>query len=310
MRDWHEQYVGRRIEGRPKVATTTFDSRAERNVDIALAALTQNEVLKVFDAAAYVDFLRRCIEPMSCRVVTLRANGAVDDPHALRFQTLLETIQTNLPPVRTGLAIEIARTADELRSMRAPVDYARWSGDVGLHFEQSSSMGRKGRLLSSIVRFCRPTRCLELGTAYGMSARFILGTQPLEQRLLLTTVECNQATHALISPQLTARYGAAVDCRLGWTRDVLPELAKSISPIDFVFHDAMHSMDDYVRDFSLLVDSLAAGAVVLIDDIRWEDARFYQGPANTYRGWQAIAAHKRIRHAVEIDGSMGIVLLD
>jgi hypothetical protein len=33
-------------------------------------------------------------------------------------------------------------------------------------------------------------------------------------------------------------------------------------------------------------------------------------PANTYRGWQAIAEHQRIRHAVEVDRSMGMALLN
>ena len=291
------------------VRLTSAETRAERNVDIALAALTHDEVPKVFDAVAYVDFLRGCIEPMSCRVATLRANGALDGPHGLRFQTLLDSIRTKLPPVPVDLATEIARAADALRSMTVPVDLERWSGDVGLHFALASSLGRKGRLLSSIVRFCRPSSCLELGTAYGMSARFILGTQPQARTLHLTTIEGDPQTHALVSSQLRARYATAVDCRLGWTRDVLPEVAKSISPIDFVFHDAGHTLEDYVRDFSLMVDSLAPGAVVLIDDIRWEDARFYEGPTNTYRGWQAVAEHPRIRAAVEIDGSMGIVLL-
>jgi len=247
---------------------------------------------------------------MFCRVVALKANGALDDAHGLRFQTLLESIRTNLPPVPTDLATEIARAADALRSMTVPMDLERWSGDVGLHFALASSFGRKGRLLSSIVRFCRPTRCLELGTAYGMSARFILGMHPQARTLHLTTIEGYQQTYALVSPQLRTKYGTAVDCRLGWTKDVLPELARSISPIDFVFHDAGHTMEDYIRDFSLVVDSLAPGAVMLIDDIRWDDARFYKGPTNTYRGWQAIAEHQRVRHAIEIDGSMGIVLLD
>jgi predicted O-methyltransferase YrrM len=160
------------------------------------------------------------------------------------------------------------------------------------------------------VRFCRPNICLELGTAYGISARFILGMQTQGRTLHLTTIEGYQPTYALISPQLSEKYGPAVDCRLGWTKDVLPELARSSSPIHFLFHDAAHSMDDYVRDFSLIVDSLATGAVLLLDDIRWEDPRYPESSADTYRGWQAIAQHKRIRHAVEVNGSMGMALLN
>jgi predicted O-methyltransferase YrrM len=285
-------------------------TREDRNVDIALAALIQDDVSKIYDVVAYVEFLRGCIEPRWCSLVTLRANGPLDDAHGLRFQMLLRRIQGTLPPVPTTLALELAHAADALGSMRAPLDRGRFAGDVGLHFANCSSTGWKGRLLSSIVRFCRPTACLELGTAYGMSARFILGTQTEGRTLHLTTIEGYQPTYALVSPQLSERYGAAVDCRLGWTKDVLPELVQSISPIDFVFHDAAHSMDDYIRDFSLIVDSLAPGAVFLVDDIRWESAISQEAPANTYRGWQAIAEHKRIRHAVEINRSMGMALLD
>lgn len=292
------------------VRLVSAQTRGQRNVNIALPALTQNELSKVFDATAYVQFLRECIEPMSCKVVTLRADSGLADAAGLRFQTLLDCIRGNLPPLPMALAIEIAHAADALRSMTTPVDFERWSGDVGLHFAISSSRGREGRLLSSIVRFCRPKVCLELGTAYGLSARFILGTQIEGCTLHLTTIEGHQPTHALISRQLSERYGGAVDCRLGWTSEVLPELAKSMSPVDFMFHDAAHTGEDYIRDFSLIVDSLAPGAVLIIDDIRWEDARFHQGPANTYRGWRTIAEHKRIRHVVEVDKKMGMALLN
>ena len=284
-------------------------TRADRNVEIALAALIQKEMSNVFDAVAYVDFLRRCVEPLWCSVVTLRSNGLLDNLHGLRFRTLLDCLQANLSPVPTALALEIARAADVLRGTRAPVESEHWAGDVGLHFGMCSS-SRKGRLLFSIVRFCRPNVCVELGTGYGLSARFILGMEPQELPLHLTTIEQHQPTYALVSPQLGDRYGSAVDCRLGSTTDVLPRLAKSLSPVHFVFHDAGHSLDDYTRDFSLIVDSIAPGGVLLIDDIRWQDARFHQGPANTYRGWQAIAGHKRIRYAVEIDRSIGLALLD
>ena len=38
-------------------------TREDRNVDIALAALIQDDVSKIYDVVAYVEFLRGCIEP-------------------------------------------------------------------------------------------------------------------------------------------------------------------------------------------------------------------------------------------------------
>jgi len=54
---------------------------------------------------------------------------------------------------------------------------------------------------------------------------------------------------------------------------------------------------------------LSPGNVVLIDDIRWEDARFSAQPAKTYEGWREIVRHARVRRAVEIDGNRGLLLL-
>jgi predicted O-methyltransferase YrrM len=66
--------------------------------------------------------------------------------------------------------------------------------------------------------------------------------------------------------------------------------------------------EDYVRDFGAVVDFLSPGSVIVIDDIRGTvDPRF--GEIDAYRGWLDVIAHARIRHAVEVDGAMGVALL-
>ena len=49
---------------------------------------------------------------------------------------------------------------------------------------------------------------------------------------------------------------------------MLPRIVKSLKRVDFLFHDAGHSREDYVRDFDAVLPILAPGAVILIDDIR------------------------------------------
>ena len=73
------------------------------------------------------------------------------------------------------------------------------------------------------------------------------------------------------------RYPNQVSCHFGWTHEALPRMIESLGPIDFMFHDAGHSKEDYLRDFDTALPVLAPGAVVLIDDIRWEDPRFSFG---------------------------------
>lgn len=78
-----------------------------------------------------------------------------------------------------------------------------------------------------------------------------------------------------------------------------------------MFHDAGHSHEAYVNDFSQVSQALVPGAVVLFDDIRWEDERWElrSKPGNTYAGWKEVVSHSRVSYAVEIDGDLGLLLL-
>ena len=287
--------------------------RNERNVDIYLRSILQNEkrLPNVNDAASYVELLRACIEPTALGVATIKSSNSLGDVYGHRFKTLIETIQSNLLPLPVPMALELAEEADSLRGMTVGIDWENlWSGDVGLHFGMSSSLGYKGRLLSNVIRLCRSERCLELGTAYGMSAMFVLGMQSyLGWKIHLTTVEGGEPQFTLARQRLKERFQDAVACHFGWTQDVLPKLMSTLGPIDFMYHDAGHSRENYVRDFGAVVESLSPGSVIVIDDIRWAGWAGGEEKANTYRGWLDVVAHARIRRAVEVAGTIGVALL-
>jgi predicted O-methyltransferase YrrM len=285
--------------------------RNERNVDIYLSSILQyGKVLSnANDAASYIELLRACVEPTALRVATVKSSDKLGDTYGNRFKTLVETIQSSLLPLPVAMALELAEEADRLRGMTTGIDWENfWAGDVGLHFGISSSLGHKGRLLANVIRICRSERCLELGTAYGMSAMFVLGMQSYVGRTIhLTTVEGSEPQFTLARHRLKERYQDAITCHFGWTQDVLPKLMGTLGPIDFMYHDAGHTREDYVRDFGAVVDLLSPGSVIVIDDIRMAGSRF--GEANAYRGWLDIVAHARIRHAVEVEGAIGLALL-
>jgi predicted O-methyltransferase YrrM len=286
--------------------------RNGRNVDICLAAALGDldSLSKIRYPAAYVELLRSSIEPMACVVKVVRNDASDNDPAARRFATLVEVLGSDVPPIPFGTAQEIAFVADGYRDLSALVDYGEWIGDLGLLFSISSSFGRKGRILSAVVRFSRSERCLELGTAYGMSGLFILSAlKTLGDDGHLTTLEGMKPQFSLASATLKGLYGDMVSCHFGMTQDALPSLASSLERVDLLFHDAGHSRDEYIRDFNALVGILSPGSVVLIDDIRWEDPRFSAQLANTYQGWREIVSHTRVRRAVEIDGNLGLLLL-
>jgi predicted O-methyltransferase YrrM len=286
--------------------------RYQHNVDIALLRMLDEgqSLTRKNDAAAYVDFLRACIEPLKLHIKVVKEPGEHrHNTHANRFVTLIDTLR-HVPPVPTDTALLIADRADWFRGSTLPVSEERWAGDVGLAFSIASSSGYKGRILSTIVRLCHASQCLELGTAFGLSAMFIIEQQKrLGHPCHLTTIEGSNPQFEMARDHLTKAYGEAITCHFGYTHKLLPELARGTVPIDFIFHDAGHSRDDYVNDFGAIVSALAPGSVVLIDDIRWEDARFHRGAANTYGGWQEVVAHPQVSQAIEIDGAMGLVQL-
>ena len=246
---------------------------------------------------------------MTCSVKDVRNEQTENDGAARRFATLVDILRSDVPPIPLAAGQEIALVADRYRDLPGVVDYGQWAGDVGLLFSISSSFGRKGRILSTVVRFGRSQRCLELGTAYGMSALFILSALKANGGGHLTTLEGLEPQFSLASATLKDRYGDMVSCHFGMTQNALPRLARSLEQIDLLFHDAGHSREEYLRDFNPVADILAPGAIVLIDDIRWEDPRFSAQPAETYQGWREIVAYPRVRRAVEIDNSLGLLLL-
>jgi Methyltransferase domain len=89
-----------------------------------------------------------------------------------------------------------------------------------------------------------------------------------------TTVERFDPMYSLAKERLHQRYGDSVSCHKGIIQEVLPGILDGMAKIDLVFHDASHTKEDYIRDFTLIEPYLASGCIVLIDDIVWDDPRF------------------------------------
>ncbi|MGH7999972.1 MAG: O-methyltransferase [Brasilonema sp.] len=291
-----------------------FCLRDNSNVDIVLSQiLEQNqEPYPIHFPSAYVELLRDCIEKKVYEIREIKTTKMADS-NALflkRFSTLLEILPNNVPAIEFKTAKQIALIADSYRLISKPYEQELWAADVHTHFHLSSSFGTKGRILNTIVRVMRSEKCLELGTAYGMSALFIIeALKSIGEASHLTTVEGLELQFLLASKMLNTRYGDQVSCHLGLTEEVLPKLVKSLGKIDFMFHDAAHSKEDYIRDFNLVIPILVPGSVVLIDDIRWDAGRFSTTKTRCYEGWMEIVSHPRVLRAVEINNLVGLLLL-
>jgi predicted O-methyltransferase YrrM len=125
----------------------------------------------------------------------------------------------------------------------------------------------------------------------------------------LTTVERFDPMCSLAKERLHRQYGDSVSCHKRIIQEVLPGILDGMAKIDLVFHDASHTKEDYIRDFTLIEPYLASGCVVLIDDIVWDDPRFSREDPKAYEGWLAIVGHDRVVNALEINNELGLLLL-
>jgi predicted O-methyltransferase YrrM len=150
-----------------------------------------------------------------------------------------------------------------------------------------------------LVRELAPSSCLELGTGMGLSAAYQAAALELNGAGTLTTLE-GAHTWGAVAEQGLAALGLAGrgQVRLGAIDDTLPVVARRIAPIDYAFLDAEHTEEATRKHFELLLPHLSAGAVVLLDDINWNDGM--------WRAWRSIRRRERVSASLDL-GRMGVV---
>ncbi len=219
--------------------------RDAHNVDICLSTLCGSKSLaEIRFPVAYVEFLRTCIEHTHCTVKEVKRDSSAQE-YSEPFTTLLEVLRSSVPPVEFSVAAAMGRVGDYYRTLGRSPQLGGWTEDIGLAFQVASSFGKKGRILSAIVRLARAERCLELGTAYGMSALFIIEALRSNGNTgHLITLEGYEPQYSLSSSMLKEGYVDMASCHFGKTQDELSRLARTASPINFMFHEAGHPRND------------------------------------------------------------------
>jgi predicted O-methyltransferase YrrM len=158
-----------------------------------------------------------------------------------------------------------------------------------------------GRFLMRLVGELRPSSCLELGTAFGISTAFQAAALEVNGEGRMLTIDAAQEWTAIAEDGFE-RLGIAsrIETRTGQIGTVLPDALARLGKVDFVFIDAEHQEEPTVRYFELILPHLASGAVVVLDDIGF--------PRQMRRAWRRISSHPRAGAAVGL-GRMGVVTL-
>jgi predicted O-methyltransferase YrrM len=155
----------------------------------------------------------------------------------------------------------------------------------------------QGHFLYELVHEFQPARCLELGTAYGVSTLYLLAATDAGR---VTTVEADPVRRG-VALRAFERFGVEdrVESRLGLFADHIPAiLADSSEPLQFVFEDGPHVPEVTLDVFERVIDHVASGGILVFDDV-------YHHEGNEV-AWHKIVAHPSIVASGEVNGRQGV----
>jgi predicted O-methyltransferase YrrM len=159
-----------------------------------------------------------------------------------------------------------------------------------------------GEVLLRLVRELAPRRCLELGTALGISTAYQAAALKLNGTGSLTTLEGARAW-ASVAEKGLSNLGLSdrTTVEVGAIDETLAETLMRIGPIDYAYLDADHSEGATLRHFDLILPHIAPGGVAVLDDIgfSWD----------MWRAWNEVRRRGRVSTTLAL-GRMGLVTVD
>jgi predicted O-methyltransferase YrrM len=156
-----------------------------------------------------------------------------------------------------------------------------------------------GEFLLRLVREIAPGRCLELGTAVGISTAYQAAALELNGSGRLTTLE-GAKTWASVAEEGLSVLGLAdrATVRTGAIDETLATALDEIGSIDYAYLDADHSEQATMRHFDMILPHVAPGGVVVLDDIGYSP--------DMWSAWHAVRSRNRVSTSLAL-GRMGLV---
>ena len=171
----------------------------------------------------------------------------------------------------------------------------------------SPSRSRDGcprfRLLYYAVRLQSPERCVETGVHDGVSSAVILKALRDNDRGELVSIDLPArhpipaSTNRMEDPALPVglKPGWVVPdslrsrwtLRIGCAKKLLPEVLEQHCPIEFFFHDSVHTDAHMTWEYERVWEALAPGGMLVSDDVFW--SRAFQRFAGSITGPSVIA---------------------
>lgn len=151
---------------------------------------------------------------------------------------------------------------ERLSQLSEPLPY-KDGFHLGLKNNRTAIELEYAQMLYGAILDKKPSSVVEIGTASGYSASWILAGMIQNDRGHLFTVD-----PAVPQPPIWEQVDIPTE-RLTFINGLIREVLDQLPPeINILFHDAGHSSDEVLGDIDLLLPRIPVGGVVLIHDVR------------------------------------------
>jgi predicted O-methyltransferase YrrM len=216
-------------------------------------------------------------------------DGEAPDPEAEAWVSRIEARREDL--IARGGAVRCSVGAPHFGRQRS------FSMRVERLASISSTRPPRGLFLMGLVRSLRPSSCVEIGSALGFSAAYQAAGLEINGSGKLVCIEASADCAGLARETLSTLGLERAEVLVGRGAERLGEVAESSGPFQLAFLDDDHRRAGTIEMADLLIEALAPGGVLLIDDIRLSRGML--------RGWKVVSRDPRLSTASDL-GRMGM----
>lgn len=170
---------------------------------------------------------------------------------------------------------------------------------VGNVCRRAVSRKRKCLQLFNVLNSVRCDYAIELGTCLGISTAY-LAVALKASGGSLASFEGAPGLARIAQRNLSSLGLVNARVVVGKFTTTLPDVLAACPPIGFSYIDGHHDGRATERYFEMVVERSVSGAVVVLDDIRWND--------DMHEAWRTLLAHPSVSEAIDLE-QMGVIVL-
>ncbi len=172
--------------------------------------------------------------------------------------------------------------------------------DAGELVKKISSSRRAQTIVHQLAVTFKPSRVLELGSAFGSATMAMASGLAAVASVRLDGIELDPWRAGIADTNVKSVLGDRGAVHAGSIGEVLPGLVREGGKAGLVFVDAVHRLEETWAYHLCMLDSVHSGAVVVYDDVDWSQ--------DMTRCWREIVATPDVVEAVLLHNRWGVAV--